>query len=106
MSPSQAESWGFRHVSVMSQVSKEKMKRVRIVTLFIPLTNSYIVVAPSDVEFCIYVCVTEISDEVRNQRKGILVLDCDGVNLAIVLDRSHFAILLSNEEKGRCVWQF
>ncbi len=33
MSLSQTESWGFRHVSVMSQVRKRKMNRVRIVTL-------------------------------------------------------------------------
>src|SRR6266702_7848366 len=32
MSLSQAESWGFRHVIVMSQIRKRKMKRVRIGT--------------------------------------------------------------------------
>ncbi len=72
--------------------------------LFIPFTDSYIIVAPPDVEFCIYVCITEISNEVRDQGKGVLVSDCDGVNFAIVLYQSHFAILFMDEEKGRCIW--
>ncbi len=74
--------------------------------LFISITDSYIVVAPSDVEFCIYVGVTEISNEVHNQRKRVLVLDCDGVNLTIVLYQSHFAVLFTDKEEGRCVGQF
>ncbi len=72
--------------------------------LFIPFTDSYVIVSPADVEFCIYVRVAEVLNEVHDQREGVLIPDCDGVDLAIILYRSQFAILFTNEEKGRCVW--
>ncbi len=34
--------------------------------LFISFANAYIVVSPSNVKFCIDVCVTEVADEVRD----------------------------------------
>jgi len=72
--------------------------------LFIPFADLYVIVAPPDVEFSVYVCIAKISNEVRDQRKGVLVPDGDGINFAIVLYQSHFAILFTDEEEGRCVW--
>src|SRR6266702_3007383 len=31
---------------------------------FVPFANSYVVVPPSDVKFCVYMCIAKISDEV------------------------------------------
>jgi len=34
--------------------------------LLISFTNLYVVITPSDIKFCVYVCVTEVSNEVHN----------------------------------------
>ncbi len=67
--------------------------------LFISLADAYVIVPPSDIKFCIYVCVAEVVDEIRDQGKRILVLNCDGVDLSIVLYWLHFAVFLVNEEE-------
>src|SRR6266702_3626692 len=37
--------------------------------LFIAFADAYIVISPSDVELCVYVCVAEIADEIHDEKK-------------------------------------
>ncbi len=67
--------------------------------LFVSFTDTYVVVSPSHVELCIDVCITEIVDKICDQGKGVLVSNSDGVNLSVVLHRSHFTILFPDEEE-------
>ncbi|SRR6266702_1410610 len=82
---------------------KKSVSRFKCRFWFISLTDAHIIVAPSDVEFGVYMCITEVSDEVCNEREGVLVSDGNGVDLSVVLYWAHFAILFADKEEGRCV---
>ncbi len=43
---------------------KESVSGFECCFLFIAFTNAYIVIPPSDVKFCVYVCITEVADEI------------------------------------------
>ena len=53
--------------------------------LFISFVNAYVVVPPSNIKFRVNVCVAEVADEIRDQGKGVLILNSKGVDLSIVL---------------------
>ncbi|SRR6266702_1023134 len=46
--------------------------------LFVALLNTYIVVSPSDIKFCVYMCVAQVLDEISNEQEGVLVTYSDG----------------------------
>ena len=53
--------------------------------LFISFANAYIVVPPSNIKFCVDVCVAEVTDKVCNQGEGILISNGKGVDFTIIL---------------------
>ena len=67
--------------------------------LFITFVDAYIVIPPSDVELCVYVCIAEIADEIRDERKGVLISNRECVDLSVVLHGLQFAVLFFDEEK-------
>ena len=67
--------------------------------LFISFMNAHVIVSPSNVKFGVYVRVAQISDEIGNQQEWVLVSNCDGVDLPVILYQSHFSVLFVNEEK-------
>ncbi len=67
--------------------------------LFIAFADAYIVVPPSDVKLCVYVCVAEVADEICDEREGVLISDCECVDLSVVLHGSQFTVLFLDEEK-------
>ncbi len=67
--------------------------------LFIALADVYIVIPPSDVELCVYVCVAEVVDEICDERKGVLISNRECVDLSVVLHGLQFAVLFLDEEK-------
>src|SRR6266702_1121598 len=54
----------------------------------ISFADAYVIVSPADVELCINVCVAEVSDEIRDQGKRVLISDREGVNFPVILYRS------------------
>ena len=56
--------------------------------LFISFANTYVIIPPSNVKFCVYVCVAEITDKIHNQGKGILISNGEGIDFSVVLYRS------------------
>ncbi len=67
--------------------------------LFITFADTYIVIPPSDIELCVYVCITEIADEIHDEREGVLISNRECVDLSVVLHGSQFAVLFLDEEK-------
>ncbi len=53
--------------------------------LFVTFTDVHVVVPPSDIKFCIYMCVAEVTNKICDEGKGVLVSDGDGVDLSVVL---------------------
>src|SRR6266702_4929650 len=60
--------------------------------LFVSFADSYVVITPSDVKLRVYVCVTEVSNEVCDQGVRILIADHDGIDPSVVLYWSHLSI--------------
>src|SRR6266702_4749936 len=67
--------------------------------LFIAFTDADIVIPPSDIDLCVYVCVAEVADEIRDERKGVLILNRECIDLSVVLHRPQFTILFLDEEE-------
>jgi hypothetical protein len=45
-----------------------------------------IIVSPAHIELDEIVCTLEVMDQVINERKGVVIFACDGVEGAVVLD--------------------
>src|SRR6266702_1922455 len=50
---------------------------------FVSFTDAYIVVSPADIELRIDVCVAEVANKVCDERKGILISNCEGIDFSI-----------------------
>src|SRR5713101_2873581 len=68
---------------------------------FIAFLDSNIVVAPSYIKLSEDLCILQFIDDIRNERKWVLILDGDGVESSIVLYWMQFTILLLDKEEGR-----
>ncbi len=68
--------------------------------VFVPFANADVIVPPSYIEFRVDVRIAQIAYKIGDEGKGVLVPDCYCVDLSIVLNRSEFPILFTNEEKG------
>jgi len=73
---------------------------------FIDLLNPNIVIPPPDIKFGEISGVFESVDEVENTRKGVSVLDCVRIYVAIILAGMECSILLWDKEEGGCLWRF
>jgi hypothetical protein len=71
-----------------------------LVTLF----HSNILVPPSYIELCEEFCAAKLIHQFGDEGKGIVILDHDGVECAIVLYEMQRSILLFDEEDGRFQW--
>ncbi len=91
--------WGVGESKVHDCRFEKSVSGFKCCLLFISFADAYVVVTPSYIKFGVYMGITEVLDEVRDKRKGILVSDGDGVDFSIVLYWSHFAVLFANEEK-------
>ncbi len=91
--------WQVRESKIHDRGLEKSVSGFKRCFLLISLADANIVVPPSDVEFCIYMCVAEVTNEVCDKREGVLIPNCEGVDLSVVLYRSHFAILFLDEEK-------
>ena len=69
---------------------------------FISGLDAYIVETPLDIKFCEVLGSSELGDELRDERKGVSVLNGYSVQRAIVLDQLEQAIFLLNEEHRGC----
>ncbi len=78
---------------------KETVSCFKCRLLFISFANAYIVIPPLDVELCVYVCVAEIVDEIRDEREGVLISNRECIDLLVILHGSQFAVLFLDEEK-------
>ena len=70
----------------------------------VSILNSDIVVSPLNVKFGEDFCPLEFINEVGNEWKGVCIMDCVFVNIAVILTRAEVTILLFNKEEGRCLW--
>ncbi len=68
--------------------------------VFVSFPNAYVVVPPSYVEFCVDMRVAQITYEIGNEGKGILIPNRDCIDFSVVLNWAEFPILFTNEEKG------
>ena len=68
------------------------------------ILDADVIVSPSDIKFDENFCPLEIIDEIRNEWKGVCIMDCVFVNIAVILTRAEVTILLFNKEEGRCLW--
>jgi len=58
--------WGVGESEIHHGRFKESVSGFKRGFLLIPFMNLDVVVTPSDIEFCVYVCITEVSNEVCN----------------------------------------
>ncbi len=56
--------------------------------MLVSFADAYIVISPADVELRINVCIAEVTDEIRNEGKRVLVSNCEGIDLSVILYRS------------------
>ena len=56
--------------------------------LLIAVADTDVVIPSADIEFCVYVCVTEVANEICDEGKRVLIPDCKCVDLSIVLHGS------------------
>ena len=68
--------------------------------MFIPFFDAHIVVPPSDVKLGEYRAWQ--SQWITSERQWIAVLDCDGIQLPVVLYWSQAAVFLFDEEEQGC----
>ena len=91
--------WQVRKSKIHDRGFKKTVSGFKCCFLFVTFTNVYIIVPPADVKFCVYMCITEVANKIHDEREGVLIPNCEGVDLSIVLYRSHLAILFLDEEK-------
>src|SRR6266571_561770 len=92
--------WGVGKAEIHYRRFEEPVSCLKGGFVFVPFVDAHVVVSPSYVEFRIDVCVTQVSYEIRNKWKGILISNCDRVDFSVILDRAQFPILFANEEEG------
>ncbi len=68
----------------------------------VSLPDSHIVISPPHIQLRKVPGTLQTQHEIVHQRKRVLVLYCDGVQVPIVLDRPERSILLFYEEEGCC----
>ncbi len=91
--------WGIGESEIHDRRFKKSVSRFKCCFWFISFADAHVIITPSDVKFGVYMCITEVSDEVCDERKGVLVSDGNGVDLSVVLHQSHFAVLFVDEEE-------
>ena len=64
-------------------------------------TDADVVIPPSDVKLGKDSSILEFVDDIRDERKGVLVLDHERVQLTVILHQMEFTILLLDKEEGR-----
>jgi len=52
---------------------------------FVSFSDTYVVVSPSYVQLGVNMCITQITYEIRDKGKWILVSHCEGIDLSVVL---------------------
>jgi len=89
--------------------SKEHYKRFEEATVgveghfpFISRLDAYIVEIPLDIKFCEVLGSMELGVELRDEGKGVSVLNGHSIQHMIVLDQLERAIFLLNEEHRGC----
>src|SRR6266702_164513 len=92
--------WGVGETEIHHGGFKESISGFKGCFVFVPFANTDVIVPPSYIKFCIDVGIAQIAYKIGDEGKGILVSDCDCVDLSVILDRSEFSILFTNEEKG------
>jgi len=73
---------------------------------FISGLDVYVVETPSDIKFCEVLGSAELGDELKDEGKGVSVLNGYSVQHTIVLDQPEQAIFLLNEEHRGCYGGF
>ncbi len=91
--------WGIGKSEVHDCRFKEPVSGFKCRFLLVSFANADVVVPPLDVKLRVDMCVTEIADKICDQGKGILVANGDGVDFAVVLYQSQFAVFLANKEE-------
>ena len=92
--------WGVGETEIHYCRFEKPISGFKSCLVFVPVTNAYVVVPPSYVKFRVDMRVAQITYEIRNEGKGILVSDRDCIDFSVVLNRAEFPILFANEEKG------
>ena len=64
-----------------------------------------IVIPPVDVKFGKNLCSLEFINKIRDEWKGVCVVDHVFVDIAIVLTRAETTVLLFNKEEEGCLWE-
>ena len=82
----------------------ERSDECRFPLVFLPDAN--VVIAPSNIELGEQCGVLHIIDQLRDEGKGIPIVDGVGVEISIVLARSQGSVLLGHKEKQRGLWRF
>ena len=77
--------WRIGESKVHDRRLKKSVSGFKRCLLFVSFANAYVVIPPANIELRVDVCVAEVADEVRNQRKGVLVSDGKGIDFTIVL---------------------
>ncbi len=67
--------------------------------LLVSFADTYVVVPPSNIKLCVDMCVAKIADEIRDQGKGVLIPNGEGVDFVIILYWLQFAIFFADEEE-------
>ena len=69
---------------------------------FISIADPHVVETPADIQFGEVSLTMELCDQFRDERNWVPVLDHDHVQGSVVLYKLEQAILLLDEEDGRC----
>ena len=68
------------------------------------ILDSDIIISPLDIKFGEDFCPLEFIDKIRNEWKGVCIMDSVFVNVAVVMARAKATIFLLDEEEGGCLW--
>src|SRR6266702_4679185 len=52
---------------------------------FVAFADAYIVIPPADIELRIDVCVAEVANKICDEREGVLISNCKGIDFSIIL---------------------
>src|SRR6266702_3525358 len=92
--------WGVGETEIHYCRFKEPISGFKGCLVFVSVANAYVIVSPAYVEFCVDMCVAQITYKISDEGKRILISNRDCVDFSVVLNRADFSILFANEEKG------
>jgi hypothetical protein len=99
-------SWAVGKAKKHHEKFKEAMVSAERSLPLISLLHPDVIETPSDIQLSEVLCPAKLFDQLRDKGKWVLVLDRNGIEGSVVLDKSKAAILLFDEEDRGGHWGF